>query len=144
LGELNPNDMRAHLLRYCLDPARVVRAEKEVEHLFESELERDVFRLIVARGYAVRPQVRVSKHRIDLVVEELRSRLAVECDGDRWHGVEKWEEDQLRQMVLERAGWTFWRVRGSVFYLNPEKALLPLWKKLEEMGIEPSNRIENI
>lgn len=38
--------------------------------------------------------------------------------------------------MLERVGWTFFRVRGSTFYRDPEKALAPLWIKLDEMGIE--------
>lgn len=141
LEDLNPNCVRARLLQYCLDPARVTRKEQEVEHLFESEFERDVYRLIIARGYTVRPQVRVGTptkgYRIDLVIEGLRSRLAVECDGDKWHGIEKWEEDRARQMILERAGWKFWRIRGSAFYRNPGKVMEPLWRLLDEMGIEP-------
>lgn len=141
LNDLNPNCMRSRLLQYYLDPARVAREEEEVDHLFESDFERDVYHLIAARGYAVRPQVMVgtpSKHyRIDLVIEGLRSRLAVECDGDKWHGIDKWEEDRERQMVLERAGWKFWRVRGSTFYRNRQKAMEPLWETLEMMGIKP-------
>lgn len=73
----------------------------------------------------------------------MRSRLAVECDGDQWHGLDKWEEDIERQRVLERVGWTFWRVRGSQFYLDPEKAMSSLWEKLDEMGIYPIVPKEN-
>jgi very-short-patch-repair endonuclease len=47
-----------------------------------------------------------------------------------------------RQRILERVGWTFWRVRGSEFYLNRERSLDPLWKRLEEMEIEPVGEIE--
>ncbi len=141
LDDLNPNCMRSQLLRYYLDPVPVTREEEEVDKLFESNFERDVYRLIAARGYTVRPQVMVgtpNKHyRIDLVVEGLRSRLAVECDGDKWHGIDKWEEDRERQMVLERAGWQFWRVRGSTFYRNPQRAMEPLWETLNKLRIEP-------
>jgi len=42
-------------LQYYLDPARVAREEEEVDHLFESDFERDVYHLIATRGYAVRP-----------------------------------------------------------------------------------------
>ncbi|TCN21085.1 uncharacterized protein DUF559 [Mesobacillus foraminis] len=86
------------------------------------------------------PQVKVGTlgKRIDLVIEGMRTRLAVECDGDQWHGLDKWEEDMDRQRVLERVGWTFWRIRGSAFYANPSKAMESLWEKLVEMGIEPT------
>ncbi|EGW41395.1 AAA domain-containing protein [Desulfosporosinus sp. OT] len=138
IEDLNPNCMRAKLLGYCLDPKRTQLETEKVDDLFESDFERDVFKLIIARGYAVRPQVKVGKYnkRIDLVVEGLRNRLAVECDGDKWHGPEQWEADQERQRLLERIGWVFWRVRGSVFYSNPENAMRSLWDKLEAMGIE--------
>jgi len=142
LEDLNPNCMRAHLLRYFLDPARLVSEDADGKDPFESDFERDVYRLIVARGYVVKPQVRVGTpgkgYRIDLVVEGLHSRLAVECDGDKWHGIERWEEDRQRQTVLERVGWRFWRIRASTFYRNPQKAMEPLWRILEEMGIEPA------
>lgn len=139
LDDLNPNCLRAKLLRHCLNPHRVAVEEAKVKHLFDSDFERDVFRLISARGYSVRPQVQIGRYRkrIDLVVEGLRSRLAIECDGDKWHGPDQWEADQERQMLLERVGWVFWRVRGSTFYYNPDKAMKTLWDKLDEMGIEP-------
>ena len=33
------------------------------------------------------------------------SRLAIECDGDRFHGPDRWDSDMRRQRILERAGW---------------------------------------
>lgn len=92
--------------------------------------------MIVAKGYKVQPQVQVGKYLIDLVIEGIRDRLAVECDGERWHGPEKWEEDMQRQYNLERAGWKFWRVRGREFYFNKTKSLESLWTKLDELGIK--------
>jgi very-short-patch-repair endonuclease len=80
--------------------------------------------------------------KIDLVIEGMRNRLAIECDGDKWHGVDKWEEDIERQRILERVGWTFWRVRGSQFYWDREKAMEFLWVMLEEMGIRPRLHVE--
>jgi superfamily I DNA and/or RNA helicase/very-short-patch-repair endonuclease len=139
LDDLNPQCMRYHLLNYCLYPKQTHTAIKELEHPFDSAFEKDVYRLIVARGYRVIPQVQVGSvgKRIDLVIEGTRNRLAVECDGDKWHGLVQWEADQERQRILERVGWKFWRIRGSVFYRDPEEAMEPLWKKLDEMNIYP-------
>ncbi|GAB3803714.1 AAA domain-containing protein [Virgibacillus kimchii] len=139
LGDLNPQCTRYRLLEYCKNPQRVQLEVDEVKEEFDSQFEEEVFRLIKARGYRVVPQVQVGTlgKKIDLVVEGMRNRLAIECDGDRWHGLDKWEEDMERQRILERVGWTFWRIRGSEFYLNRERALDPLWRKLEEMEIEP-------
>jgi DNA gyrase/topoisomerase IV subunit A len=36
----------------------------------------------------------------------------------------------MRQRVLERCGWQFFRVRGGEYYSNRKKALEPLWKLL--------------
>jgi Protein of unknown function (DUF559). len=142
LDDLNPNCMRAKLLGYYLDPGRVVREEKEFDNLFESNFEKDVFKLISARGYSVRPQVKVGRYnkRIDMVIEGMRNRLAVECDGDNWHGPDRWEQDMERQRLLERIGWIFWRVMASTFYRNPEKAMQSLWVQLNEMCIEPTQK----
>ncbi|PTX52694.1 uncharacterized protein DUF559 [Melghirimyces profundicolus] len=136
LKDLNPDDLRYRLLNYCLNPHRVMEQVENAEALCESRFEKEVLRMILAQGYRVRPQVQVGRYRIDLVVEGLKNRLAVECDGDRWHGPDRWEEDMLRQQTLERAGWTFWRIRGSTFYRDRKKAMESLWRKLEEMGIE--------
>jgi very-short-patch-repair endonuclease len=88
------------------------------------------------RGYhKVTVQQTVGRYRLDIVVEGPDSRLAVECDGDRWHGPDVWHKDRARQQVLERAGWTFECIRGSEFYREPEAALAPLWRRLAALGI---------
>ena len=84
------------------------------------------------------PQVRVGQYRIDFVVEGHNdARLAVECDGDKYHGAEKWAEDMQRQRTLERAGWVFWRCFGSAFYRKRKEVMDDLLAVLSERGIEP-------
>jgi hypothetical protein len=39
--------------------------------------------------------------------------------------------------MLERLGWMFVRIRGSVFYRVPDTAMIPVFTKLNELGIEP-------
>ena len=64
-------------------------------------------------GYRVTPQVPVGGYFIDMVIEGTEDRrLAVECDGDKYHGPEQWAHDTARQRILERAGWSFWRCFG--------------------------------
>lgn len=135
-SDLKNNDLRYSLLSYCKNPTRVNKAMEDLEQLCDSPFEIDVLRMIIAKGYKVTPQLKVGNYRIDFVIEGMRDRLAVECDGEKWHGPEKFEEDMQRQGSLERAGWTFWRVRGRDFYFNPNKAMESLWTKLSEMGIE--------
>jgi very-short-patch-repair endonuclease len=140
LDVLSPACMRHRLLSYMLNPRR--QETTEASQKFESQFERDVFRSIVDGGFHVRTQVAVGdptshRYRIDLVVEGMQGRLAVECDGDQWHGADRYEQDLARQRDLERAGWQFVRIRGGDFYRDRAKALEPLWLELERIGIRP-------
>ena len=137
LEELHADDVRSQLIRYCQNPERVDRAAAEAS--FDSDFERDVFRHVTGRGYRVRTQYRVGRYRIDLVVEGAGARLAVELDGDAYHGPERWESDRQRQAILERLGWIFYRIRGSAYYRDPEAALSGLWDRLESLEIRPVN-----
>lgn len=102
---------------------------------FESWFEVDVHDDIVDKGYSVIPQYEVvkGKHRIDLaVVFSNGVKIAVECDGDAWHGPDQAWADAGRQGFLERiGGWQFFRVRGGEYYSNRIQALEPLWKLLK-------------
>ncbi|MEM4202894.1 MAG: AAA domain-containing protein [Candidatus Methanomethylicaceae archaeon] len=104
---------------------------------FESWFEVDVALEILRRNFIVLPQYEVAGKRIDLVVEGGKARLAVECDGDEWHGADSYEADMQRQRQLERCGWEFFRVRESAFYADKSAALQRLWSMLEERGIFP-------
>lgn len=137
LNDLSQKDYRYAFLSYCKNPTRAKREFEDLESLCDSPFEKDVLRMLLAKGYRVTPQVKVGEYRIDLVVEGLQDRLAVECDGERWHGPDVFERDMIRQASLERAGWKFWRVRGRDFYFNKVDALNSLWEKLNKLGIEP-------
>ncbi|MGC8908921.1 MAG: DUF559 domain-containing protein, partial [Desulfomonilaceae bacterium] len=104
---------------------------------YESWFEVDVALELLRRKFRVCPQVDVAGYRIDLVVEGLVNRLAVECDGEAWHGPERFEQDMARQRQLERAGWTFVRIRESEFYADRESAVQRIVEACEELGIQP-------
>jgi very-short-patch-repair endonuclease len=98
---------------------------------------------LLERGYRVEGQVGSIGYRIDMVVEGAdRRRLAVECDGDRYHGAEQWRQDMRRQRVLERVGWRFWRCFASSFYRDPDGVMNDLFEMLTRMGIEPGGQSE--
>ena len=67
----------------------------------ESEFEKRVLARLLSAGYRVRPQWPVGAYRIDLVVDGDERRLAVECDGERWHTSEQLQSDLERQAVLQ-------------------------------------------
>jgi len=111
---------------------------------FDSWFEVDVALEIARRDFTVIPQHEVGGKRIDMVVFGPGANgLAIECDGDEWHGADRYEADMDRQRVLERCKWEFFRVRESAFYSNKEVALERLWLMLDERGITASCGVPN-
>jgi len=124
LDELSPSDKyRRSLIQHYSSPfAQDERRVEDLRALCESGFEREVYDILVERGYKVIPQVPVAGFRIDMVVEgDHDSRLAIECDGDRYHGPDRWDDDMRRQRILERAGWQFWRCFASTFVMHKRK-----------------------
>jgi very-short-patch-repair endonuclease len=139
-SDLKPGDLRRRLIEHAFDPASAARELEEGAAHPESDLERRVLDHLSARGYRVAPQWKVGKYRIGLVVLGAKSRLAIECDGDRYLPLEKIPEAMARQAVLERLGWKFERVRGSEFLVDPDSAMAPVLERLRSLGIEPGTR----
>jgi very-short-patch-repair endonuclease len=123
--------------RACQDNRRVVDPPAP----FESWFEVDVALELLRKDFNVISQHDVAGKRIDLVVEAGHARLAVECDGDHWHGADRYEHDMQRQRQLERCGWEFVYVRESAFYSNKVGALEQLWRALEERDILPKSSL---
>lgn len=140
LNDLHPECMRHKLLEYYLNPDRQTQIVDL--SLCQSQFEKEVCQAIIDKGYKVIPQYKVAGYYIDLVVEGIKNQLAVECDGDEWHGIEQYENDVARQRILERCGWRFWRIRGCEYYRNPKDSLESLWKTLHSMGIRRLGEVE--
>jgi very-short-patch-repair endonuclease len=109
---------------------------------FESLFEQRVFNRICDRGYTVVPQYRAQGYNIDMVIIGAKTRLAIECDGDFWHGPAEYEADLARQRELERCGWEFFRIRASVFYADMASSLKKLWETLDELDIRTADWID--
>jgi very-short-patch-repair endonuclease len=135
--DLRAGDLRRRLIEHAQDPGVLLRLLEDKEKRTESPFERDVLRRLLTASYQVTPQWKVGSRRIDLVVEGNGRRLAVECDGDRYHPLEKLGEDMERQATLERLGWVFVRIRGSVFFRDPNRAMKPVFEKLSDLEIDP-------
>jgi very-short-patch-repair endonuclease len=138
----NTNDLRYKLLDHFLNyKPQLIPSQRTFERTlgtqpapFESWFEVDVYNDIVTNNFTVIPQYEVAKgrYRIDLVALLSNGvKIAIECDGDKYHGPEQFVNDMMRQKVLERCGWQFFRVRGGEYYSNRRKALEPLWKILQ-------------
>jgi very-short-patch-repair endonuclease len=153
--DLGPEDLRHRVVSFFESPqdaavdaffedldrlerqARGPRRRGNQPEPYESWFEVDVALELLRRKFRIRPQVEVAGRRIDLVVDGLDARLAVECDGDEWHGPEQYERDMARQRQLERANWTFERTRESDFYADRPRAIKAVVDACEELGIRP-------
>lgn len=146
LEDLSPKDLRCSLLEYFSKPL----VDQEVEQddlikLCESGFEEQVFTRLVERGFRVIPQVKSGAFRLDMVVEGANdNRLAIECDGDAFHGPDRWAADMNRQRILERAGWTFWRCFASSWNMNQDEIFAELLQRLAELGIEPTAALDRL
>lgn len=150
LSDLSQTDIRRGLVEHFSSPLEAAATESagemaDLSHKCDSYFEKDVYRMLCDRGFRVTPQVKAGAYRIDLVVEGGQdSRLAIELDGDDFHGPDRWPADMARQRVLERAGWTFWRCFASTWTLKREEVFAELLDRLRTMGIEPLGALEYV
>ncbi len=139
LDDLATADLKHRLISHFERPMPAAAVPpQDLAERCDSGFERDVLARLLALGYRVEPQVGSEGFRIDLVVEDAEGRrLAVECDGDSFHGPERWRDDMRRQRILERVGWRFWRCFASSFYRDPDGVMADLVAALEREGIAP-------
>jgi very-short-patch-repair endonuclease len=149
----NTEDMRYQLLDYCYGVVNQTRNDADGTSLgvvpedvavepFDSLFEQRVYNRIVDRGYTVHAQYPAHGYNIDMVIIGAKGKLAVECDGDFWHGPDVYEADLARQRELERCGWEFFRIRESVFYADMPSSLKKLWDTLDELDIRTADWID--
>ena len=137
--DLKPMDLRLRLINHAENPRAIDELIKSTQakadpksEVFEPRVIKD----LMIEGFRVTPQWKVGAYTIDLVVQGKSKRVAIECDGDRFHPPEKLSEDIYRQMVLERLGWRFIRIRGTEYFRNPQKTMKRVAEELENLGVE--------
>ena len=141
-NSLKDGDLRRLLLSYAKSPKNYRQAEEQVERYSESPFEEAVAKALVSRGFHIVQQWEVGAYRIDMVAVYKKRKIAIECDGERYHsGADKILEDMQRQTILERLGWTFIRIRGSEYYADPESTINRVVVLLRNYGIEEESTI---
>lgn len=140
--DLKQEDLRKGLLEYAENPRAFINQVEEIEKKSESPFEEAVAKSLVAKGYNLVQQWEAGSYRIDMVVIYKGKKIAIECDGERYHsGEEAIKNDMERQTILERIGWKFIRIRGSRFFRNPDKTMLEIYDELSQKGIYPEDSI---
>lgn len=118
----------AKLLREYLDYAENgdIALERAISvnrfEQFDSDFELEVCDFLRSKGFAVDTQVGCSGFRIDLGLKKPESSdyvLAIECDGATYHSSKNARDrDRLRQKILERMGWKFYRIWSTDWFRN--------------------------
>ena len=118
----------AKLLRKYLDFAEngEIALERNVSvnpfEQFDSDFELEVCDFLRSKGFSVDTQVGCSGFRIDLGLKLPNSSdyvLAIECDGATYHSSKNARDrDRLRQEILERMGWKFYRIWSTDWFRN--------------------------
>lgn len=118
----------AKLLRGYLDYAEngSIALERAISvspfEQFDSDFELEVCDYLRSKGFSVDTQVGCSGFRIDLGLKLPDSSdyvLAIECDGAMYHSSKNARDrDRLRQEILERMGWKFYRIWSTDWFRN--------------------------
>lgn len=138
--DLKTGDIRQTLLKFARNPKEFLQNNENIEKLADSPFEASVAKALTSNGFHIYQQYPVGAYRIDIVVSFNNKKIAVECDGERYHsGSEKIAEDMERQTVLERLGWQFIRIRGSQYYQDPDGTIKQLIEDLNLFGIFPES-----
>lgn len=140
--DLKPNDLRKGLLDYAANYSTKRRLLNEATAHAESPFEESVAHTLIEKGYNLVQQWPVGAYRIDMVAVDGIQKVAIECDGERWHsGDDKVREDMERQTILERLGWRFVRIRGSEYYRDPEGTMERVMERIGQLGVEPNSAV---
>lgn len=137
--DLKENDIRRKLIEYSMNPGSSSNKIEQINKQSDSVFEQEICQTLVARGFNVIQQFPVSSYRIDMVACCGNKKVAIECDGEKYHsGEQKIREDMERQNIIERiTKFKFIRIRGSEYYLNKDKAIERIIEELNEYGIFP-------
>ena len=136
-NSLQAGDLRRGLLSYAKNPQAYKQTVIQIEQQSESPFEEAVAKALVSKGFHIVQQWEVGAYRIDMVAVYKNRKIAIECDGERYHsGEDKILEDMQRQTILERLGWKFIRIRGSEYFADPENTINRVADLLFTYGIK--------
>ena len=120
ISNLGPKLLHDYLeyAEFGVDKSVVISNDKK----FDSFFEEDVYNFLVKNGFNVDTQVGCSGYRIDLALKKPNSSdyvLAIECDGATYHSQKSARDrDYLRQAILERMQWKFYRIWSVDWFQN--------------------------
>jgi very-short-patch-repair endonuclease len=134
-GFLTQNEVR---IITDLAPARLQEAIAEMEFTAGSGVETLIRRKLRRAGYSVEAQVRVAGvGDEDLVVEDC---VALESDGKKWHGPDRFHQDRRRDLKTEGLGRRTLRVTYALVMFEWDSTLATIDRVVADAKREQSRR----
>ena len=145
---MNPECYRKKLIDYYSSDQSTItngRGKPTLDDLLKDtdpnsgEFEKSVCRLLYNNGFGehIFPQFKVGKYSIDFGVIKNNKKLAIECDGVTFHsGMDNIRADISRQLILERAGWRFFRIQSTDWFYRNETTSRALITWLQENTLQ--------
>jgi very-short-patch-repair endonuclease/KaiC/GvpD/RAD55 family RecA-like ATPase len=145
---INPDCYRKKLLDYYAGvqnkPAATIKTVHELLRLVDARagtFEKEVCEMLYREGLAahIHPQYQVGLYKIDFGIIMHTTKLAIECDGMHLEaGKERIKDDIARQLILERAGWRFFRIQSTEWFYDKEQVSKKILVWIEENTRENS------
>ena len=136
--DLKAGDLRRRLIKHAEDPSALRKQYDTGERRTDSEFERLVLAHLTGAGTGSSANGK-SAHLAStwsflvMKIEKLLSNAMVTAITH----LEQLGKDLEHQMILERLGWRFVRIRGSEFFKNQEHAMKRVLGRLSDLGIAP-------
>lgn len=123
-------------------PARLARGIRELEFTSGSGMETIVRRRLRHAGYSVVAQVKVAGvGDEDLVVEDC---VALETDGEKWHGPDRFQADRTRDLKIEGLGRRSIRLTHDQVLYEWETTFAAIVRVVEDAKRERSRRFGRV
>jgi AAA domain-containing protein/restriction endonuclease-like protein len=143
-NQLKPEDLRYRLLTELTARGQTRQSVLTLKEIpentcrppFRAMFTQRVYRSIRQRGFHAEPYVRVGDRTLDIVIRGSSASVAVICDQYAGQATDERRELDRQLRELKRAGWPFCRVSHSLFVIDPQRAMEPVWEMLQANGID--------
>lgn len=119
--------------------ALIANTNAEIDDHFDSPFEEAVCHALREKGLMIKTQVGCSGYKIDMAIRDKNNPgkflLGIECDGASYHSsATARDRDRLRQQVLEKLDWKFYRIWSTDWFRNPQRELDKLLEYIERLN----------
>lgn len=119
--------------------ALIANTNAEIDDHFDSPFEEAVCHALREKGLIIKTQVGCSGYKIDMAIRDKNNPgkflLGIECDGASYHSsATARDRDRLRQQVLEKLDWKFYRIWSTDWFRNPQRELDKLLEYIERLN----------